>query len=219
MRPFLLSTCTMLCAGFALSVQAASLTIKVTDNQGAALTQAVVALAPTSAQGKQLAQGMPLKKAQMAQRDRQFDPHVVAVQKGAQVAFPNEDNIKHQVYSLSDIKPFDLLVVQGESADGPVFDTLGQVSVGCNIHDWMLAYIYVVDTPYFASTNERGELTLDLPDGETFSFTLWHPQVVEQDVARTGMVDSKQGTLTIALQQDLLPGYDQSDDLDDFEDY
>lgn len=202
------------------SVAAEQVSITVVDNQGQPVPQAVVALSPTSASGISKAQSAPPRKAELAQREKQFDPHVVAVQKGGAVDFPNEDNIKHQVYSLSDTKKFELLVDEGASVTGPVFDKVGQVNVGCNIHDWMLAYIYVTDTPYFSTTDAQGKATIDVPAGENYQWVMWHPRAAENDSGTSGSIQVAGTTsMNIALTNEMTPDYDQEDDLDDFDDY
>ncbi|HLO93793.1 MAG TPA: methylamine utilization protein [Burkholderiaceae bacterium] len=113
-------------------------------------------------------------RAEMAQRDRQFQPHVLVVQTGTAVAFPNFDTVRHHVYSFSPIKPFDIKLYSGTPAEPIVFDKPGVAALGCNIHDRMGAFIVVVDTPVFGKTNVQGELSLDLPPGE-HTLRLWHP--------------------------------------------
>lgn len=113
-------------------------------------------------------------RAEMAQRDRQFQPHVLVVQTGTAVAFPNFDTVRHHVYSFSPIKPFDIKLYSGTPSEPVVFDKPGVAALGCNIHDRMGAFIVVVDTPVFGKTNAQGELSLDLPPGE-HALKLWHP--------------------------------------------
>jgi plastocyanin len=201
-------------------VEAGQITIKVEDNQGQPINQAVVSLTPISAKAKAEARGLPARKAQLAQRNKQFDPHIIAVQKGARVEFPNYDDIKHQVYSLSDVQPFDFMIEQGSNEQGMVFQEAGAINVGCNIHDWMLAYIFVTDTPYFGTTDENGRMTIDLPNDNTFNWHVWHPRITEDAQSSRGSLDTSTGVNTvIKMQESLLPAYDEAADLDDFDDY
>lgn len=108
------------------------------------------------------------------QVNKEFVPFVVPVQAGAAVTFPNRDNIRHHVYSFSAAKAFDLKLYSGVAANPVVFDRPGPVALGCNIHDWMVAYVYVVDSPWFAKTDKAGGASLDLPDGE-YDVKVWHP--------------------------------------------
>ena len=84
------------------------------------------------------------------QRDKQFIPYVTALQVGTSVWFANTDKIRHHVYSFSPAKKFELPLYAGVPAEPVVFDQPGFVTLGCNIHDWMIAYVAVLTTPYFA---------------------------------------------------------------------
>jgi plastocyanin len=111
----------------------------------------------------------------MDQVNKEYLPLVVPVQVGAAVNFPNKDNIRHHVYSFSAVKPFELKLYSGTPAKPVVFDKPGPVVLGCNIHDWMIGYIYVVDTPYFAKTDKTGSVRLEgLPAGD-YQLRVWHP--------------------------------------------
>jgi plastocyanin len=110
------------------------------------------------------------------QLDREFVPYVSVVQTGTAVAFPNRDPILHHVYSFSPAKPFEIKLYTGKSPTQIVFDRPGVIILGCNIHDWMLGYVLVVSTPYFAKTDASGNARLrDLPPG-AYELRAWHPQ-------------------------------------------
>lgn len=111
----------------------------------------------------------------MAQHDTQFDPLVLIVPVGAEVAFPNHDPFKHHVYSFSPAKAFELKLYGREETRTVTFDKAGVVTLGCNIHDDMIAFIQVVDTPFAAKTPASGEVTITgLPSGPA-RVTIWHP--------------------------------------------
>jgi plastocyanin len=105
-------------------------------------------------------------QANMGQRDKAFTPKVLIVQTGTAVNFPNFDTVRHHVYSFSPTRPFEIKLYAGTPAAPITFDKPGIVTLGCNIHDRMLGYIHVVDTPYFGLSDERGQLSIDLPAGE-----------------------------------------------------
>jgi plastocyanin len=140
---------------------AAPVTVTVRDVRGAALDDAVVWALPKS--GPAPARSRP---AAVEQRDKTFIPTVSVVQTGTLVSFPNRDEIRHHVYSFSPAKIFEIKLYAGTPADPIAFDKPGEVVLGCNIHDHMYAYIYVVDSPWFAKTGKEGTATLDLPPGE-----------------------------------------------------
>jgi plastocyanin len=114
----------------------------------------------------------------MGQRNRQFVPAVVAVPVGGAVNFPNYDTVRHHVYSFSPAKKFEIKLYSGTPAAPIVFDKPGTATLGCNIHDSMIGYIHVVDTPYYGVTDAQGHLTLDLPAGD-HKVRIWSPAMGE----------------------------------------
>ena len=111
----------------------------------------------------------------MAQHNMQFDPFVLIVPVGADVAFPNLDTVRHHVYSFSAAKTFELKLFGRDETRVVHFDKAGVVDLGCNIHDNMLAYIVVVDTPYAAETNAAGEAVVRGVPAGTRAVRVWHP--------------------------------------------
>jgi plastocyanin len=152
-------------------VQAQPFTAQIVDAGGQPVAGAVLSLA-----------GAPLINAAgvavMDQIDKQFMPAVLAVATGTHVTFPNSDDIRHQVYSFSPAKRFELRLYEGTPSTPVTFDQPGLVVLGCNIHDWMLGYIYVTDDPWFAVSDEQGRVQLDVPTG-TYPSTLWHPALTD----------------------------------------
>ena len=145
----------------------------VRDDGGKPLADVVVSLAPAGA-----GPAPPLATSVvMDQQDKAFVPLVLAVPVGASVSFPNRDNIRHHVYSFSAAKRFELPLYIGTPAAPVVFDKPGVVVLGCNIHDWMVGYVYVSDTPYFAKTAADGTVRLaDVPPG-AYEARVWHPRM------------------------------------------
>lgn len=177
---------------------AASLTVEFVDGQGKPLADAVLTLrGATSPPAGSL-------KADMDQRDVQFAPHVLAVRTGTQISFPNSDQIRHQVYSFSTPKRFELRLYGGTPSAPVLFDKPGVVVLGCNVHDNMLGYVYVSDDGWFGVSNDKGTLTLDqLPAGH-YTVTLWHPQAPDMLPVSGGDIDIPAGGLkqrfSIAVQ-------------------
>jgi plastocyanin len=140
---------------------------------GEAVEDAVIYLLPTS--GQKLA-GHPPQPASVAQHDREFVPHVTVVQTGAAVRFPNQDPIRHHVYSFSKPRKFEIKLYAGEAPDPIVFDNAGVVTMGCNVHDWMLGYVFVVDTPWFGKSDAAGHLQIDAVEDGEYEARVWHPR-------------------------------------------
>ena len=172
-RIFHLFTRVMLLLTVAGPAAAATLEVVMQQADGSPVADAVVTL-----QGPVGAPAGPLK-ADMDQRGQRFAPHVLAVHTGTQVRFPNSDNIRHQVYSFSSAKRFELRVYEGTPTAPLLFDKPGVVVLGCNIHDWMLGYIYVTDDPRFGVSDAQGRVRLEqLPAGD-YHLTVWHPQLAD----------------------------------------
>ncbi len=113
------------------------------------------------------------------QADKEFVPNVTVIGVGSRIRFPNSDNILHHVYSFSSPKVFELpLYGQGQNVDyTEVFEQAGVVELGCNIHDWMLGYIYVAQTRLAVKTDAEGRAVIpDVPAG-TYELRIWHPRL------------------------------------------
>jgi len=137
----------------------------------------------------------------MDQAHNAFVPHILIVQTGTSVLFPNNDVVSHHVYSFSEPKTFELPLYKGNAHPPLLFDRPGVVVLGCNIHDSMLGYILVVDTPHFASTDAQGSISLDgLPAGD-YSLRVWTPRLRDnaQPVPRTIEV-AVDGTQNVSIK-------------------
>ena len=106
-------------------------------------------------------------RATIDQVNKEFVPRVSVVRAGTQVSFPNSDNIRHSIYSFSPAKTFTTKLYSGREAAPVLFDHSGLVVLGCNIHDKMVAWVLIVDSPWFAKSGADGIATLrELPPGE-----------------------------------------------------
>src|SRR3954471_16679946 len=177
---------------------AGSLSVVVKDASGTPVSDAVVYAesgntAPVS------------KQAIIDQRDKQFVPYVTAVQVGTAILFPNKDNIRHHVYSFSPARKFELPLYAGVPAAPVVFDKVGFVTLGCNIHDWMVAYVAVLPTPYFQLTGNDGRAVLkDLAPGH-YILQAWHPGLKGPPEALAQRVDIAAGTKDLVFTLPLKP--------------
>ncbi|MDB6128574.1 MAG: hypothetical protein JWM35_2470, partial [Verrucomicrobia bacterium] len=105
------------------------------------------------------------------------------------VSFPNRDTVQHHVYSLSKPKRFELPLYAGEAKEAIVFDQPGVVVLGCNIHDWMSAYVIVLTTPWFAQTKADGRATIaDVPAGR-YRAEVWHPRLGKSETREITVAD------------------------------
>jgi plastocyanin len=188
------------CIAFSGS-DAASLAVTVKDGKGALISDAVV-YAKSGATA-----GHAAKRAVIDQVNKQFVPYVTAVQAGTAIMFPNKDNIRHHVYSLSPAKRFELPLYTGVPAEPIVFDKEGFVTLGCNIHDWMIAYVAVLPTPYFQVTGRDGHVALkNLPPSQ-YTVFVWHPLLKkppEESVQQVDLTrgDAREVSFTLDLKAD-----------------
>ena len=182
--------------------QAAELTVELHDNQGKALSEAVVWI-EQGPQGPALPGADTDRPLVMDQQKRLFTPYILPVQRGTRVIFPNSDPINHHVYSFSPAKRFELrLHHQGDSAQEVTFDKPGLVTLGCNIHDWMLGFILVLDSPWFAQTDAEGRARLDYQPAAGQRVHVWHPRIGDAPESLVRPVEQP-GTLRIQLSERL----------------
>lgn len=168
-----LATAICITVGMTGASTAATLQVEVQSISGKPLADAVVFLESREAKGLV----KPLVGKEIAQASKQFVPQVSVVTTGTSVQFPNQDTVRHHVYSFSAIKTFDLKLYTGTPANPVVFDRPGIAVLGCNIHDTMAAWVVVVDTPYFGGTAASGRVALDnVPQG-SYRLRTWHPDL------------------------------------------
>ncbi len=163
----------LLCA--TATAHAASVDVVVTDPAGNALADAVVMLEPVGAR----LPVKPMAGAQIAQHDRHFSPAVSVVTVGTAVLFPNQDTVRHHVYSFSPAKTFQIKLYAGVPHTPIVFDKPGIAVLGCNIHDSMIAWVVVTDTPLWARSAAGGRAHVaDVPPG-SYEMRVWHASLAE----------------------------------------
>ncbi|MDE2049824.1 MAG: methylamine utilization protein [Gammaproteobacteria bacterium] len=182
---------------------AATIDVAVKLPDGQPLADAVVTVQST---GKKLAPAAPIH-AIMDQMHRMFVPEVLVIPVGSSVSFPNSDSVSHQIYSFSPAKRFQFPLYRGKPYPPVVFDRLGVVILGCNIHDWMIGYIDVTDAPFYRTTDAQGTWTAEVPAGQ-YHITVWHPRMREQTptLVRELSIESRDRvTLTLQLAKPMRP--------------
>jgi plastocyanin len=141
------------------------------------------------------------------QVDRTFEPDLTVMPVGSAVTFPNSDNVSHQVYSFSPAKRFQLPLYRGTPYAPTRFEKTGIVTLGCNIHDEMIAYLIVTDAAWFGRTGPDGTWKAgDLPAGE-YRVEVWHPRLREQVelIERDLTVAARSNRLDVKLSKTLRP--------------
>lgn len=115
------------------------------------------------------------QKAVLHQRSLAFAPHVLAIQVGTTVDFPNEDRVFHNVFSFRDGKRFDLGLYPVGSTKQVHFSEPGTSRLFCNIHPNMAGYVVVVDSPYVNAADKGGVFTIPSVLPGTYTWHAWRP--------------------------------------------
>jgi plastocyanin len=173
-------------AAWASHAHCAEMAATITDEDGRPVADAVIVAVPADGSSRPVAR--PRDNA-IFQVDKEFVPRVTVVQVGTAVAFPNNDTVRHHVYSFSPPKRFELPLYSGVPAQPTVFDKAGVVVLGCNIHDWMVAYVYVSESPHFARTGPEGKATIADLSPRSYVVRVWHPELDGDEAATRRTVE------------------------------
>jgi plastocyanin len=188
-------------AGHAVAGQ---LVVAVDDGRGKPVADAVVMLRPLGAQAKP-----PMAHATrhtIDQRDLMFMPYLQVFRPGDEVVFRNSDATRHHVYSFSPARSFEFVLVPAQSSPPLKLDKAGAIAVGCNIHDQMIAYLYVTAAPWFVQTGASGKALFDaLPAGD-YEVVVWQPRLRPGRAEPARRITIAAGaTATVAVPLRLLP--------------
>lgn len=190
----------LLFLGLALVARGGEISCSVKNAKGEAVADAVVSLVPLEGTVPAVA---PEAKVEIEQTGQEFEPYVTVVQVGTRVVFPNRDSVQHHVYSLSKAKKFELPLYNPGQKESLVFDVPGLVTVGCNIHDWMISHLLVVATPWFAKSDTQGAAKVTAPAGR-YRLELWHPRLAAPLTREVVLTDAAAGqeNFTLTLKPD-----------------
>ena len=172
-------------------------TMAVAGPSSGAVNGAVVILDPLDTRVTPRAPGMVAGT--IDQIDKHFMPRIAVFQTGTAVSFPNSDRIRHQVYSFSPARPFNLKLYAGIPAAPVVFDHPGLVVLGCNIHDTMVGFVAIVNSPYFGRTDVNGRVTIEAPPGH-YRLRIWHPDFAEPVAPRNVDIGNEAQTVVVAAE-------------------
>ena len=120
------------------------------------------------------------RRVEMLQKNKMFHPHVLAIQAGTTVDFPNLDPIFHNAFSNFEGQIFDIGLYPPGTSKSIHFDTPGVVRVFCNIHPEMSAIIVVVDSPYFAATNDAGNYSIANVEPGRYELHFFHERATPE---------------------------------------
>lgn len=167
--------------------QAGTVAVRVVDATGQPVPDAVVTIHPAA--------GIPAGPIRfpwantMVQKNIAFNPGTLIVPVGATVAFPNQDRVRHHVYSFSKPAKFELKLFGQDQSRTYTFTTPGTVALGCNIHDAMSGFVRVVDTPFANKTAATGDARIANVTGGRAVLTIWHPRLKSKQNEATFPLD------------------------------
>jgi hypothetical protein len=181
------------------SLSAADAAFKFVDPKGQPVTEVVISLTRLDAPPAIVEPGPP---AEIIQENKEFKPHVLAIGVGSSVAFSNRETkaVQHQCYSLSDAKRFEIPLHKPGNTSPILFDKPGVVVVGCNIHDWMNAYIVVLATPWFAQSADAGTATIAGAPAGRYRADVWHARQEKPESRELALPADGAVTFTLALK-------------------
>src|SRR5881275_2469554 len=156
----------------------------------------------------------------LVQKDKSFRPHLLVVQVGSAVEFPNQDPFFHNVFSLFEGKRFDLGLYEAGTSHTVLFDRPGVCYIFCNIHPEMSAVVVVVKTNYYAISDREGKVAIPgVPPGR-YLLDLWYERsrpearkAFPREVTVSETEDSI-GTIRLIESGDLLPSHKNKYDRD-----
>jgi plastocyanin len=161
---------------FGEPASATNFTADVVDQDNRPVMNAVITLVPETKLSMPAASTKLAAEKTIDQKNETFLPLVTIVPKGGHIVFANNDQTTHQVYSFSAAKQFEITLARGEKSPPIAFDVAGVAALGCNIHDHMIAYAFVTESPWTALSSSDGKAVIaDVPGGN-YQVQVWHPK-------------------------------------------
>lgn len=179
------------------------------------LSGMVITLEPVNNQvGRDI---LPKKQTtQIKQQGRQFQPFIQVASTNQRVDFPNADPVAHHVYSFSKPNSFELPLYHKNNDAQHTFKQPGTVVLGCNIHDWMLSYLFITDAPFYGQVQNKRLQLNDIPSGH-YQLKLWHPGMPSEEPTQEIKVTDDTSSFSIQLRQKLNNIQQPSAPSDDFD--
>jgi len=173
------------------------------DREGQSMTNVVIALKPVG-----IAAPVTLPATiTVTQESLSFKPYISVIRKGSSVVFANRDTVEHHIKSFSSSRPFEIAVHKPGDTPPPIrFDSEGAIVAYCILHDWMRAYVYVADTPWYGVSDTSGLTRIEnIPAGD-YEVTAWHPDLGQFKPPLTAKVTiSATGTAQSAFKFEFKP--------------
>jgi plastocyanin len=181
---------------------ASDIEVQVQGADGSPVANVVVFIKQAGVATRSLQQPRP---AVMDQRDMSFVPHILVIERGTAVEFPNSDVVAHHVYSFSRPNNLVLPLYKGNHPEPVVLNHDGIVTLGCNIHDSMLGYIVVVDTDIYGLTDAQGRITFAVNDAASgYEIEIWSPRIRDKKESMRQQISKlPEDVVTFSLKKSL----------------
>jgi plastocyanin len=186
--------------------------VTATTPSGAAAEDTVIVFDPIEAPPSVRGPPGAGHSAKIDQINKRFVPKVSVIATGTVVSLPNSDSIRHEVYSHSPPHPFKVKLYAPDHHEEVLLDKPGLLVLGCNIHDSMVAFVVVVDSPYFAKILASGVTDMNVPPGR-YRLRVWHPKLRTAIEPREISIGA--GPLALPLTIDLDPARETAPELPD----
>jgi plastocyanin len=144
----------------------------------------VVWLTPPEGSAPVQVTDVPERHPSLTQKNKTFTPHLLVIQVGTVVEFPNHDPFFHNVFSLFEGKRFDLGLYEAGTTRRVRFDRAGVCYIFCNIHPEMSAVVIVLDTPYYSVSNQRGIVNISAVPAGQYILHVWDERALPEDLAQ-----------------------------------
>ena len=181
-------------------------TAEIADQDGKPVQNAVVSLVPdlkTNLPGASTR--LPNEKT-IDQRYETFVPLVTVIPRNGRVVFANSDPTTHQVYSFSPVKQFEMTLARDTTSPPLAFPNVGVAALGCNIHDNMIAYVFVADSPWTGLTGADGRVVIeDVPPGN-YQAQVWHYRYPPRRELPSARIAVASDTTRWSANTQLMPG-------------
>lgn len=151
----------------------------------------------------------PAQRQQLLQKSKTFSPHLLVVQVGSVIDFPNYDPLFHNVFSLFEGKRFDLGLYEAGTSRSVIFNRAGISYIFCNIHPEMSAVVIALKTPYFGISDRKGSIVISHVPAGMYQLDVWHERVLPETLkmlARKVLVSATSnsfGTLHLPQQRNV----------------
>jgi plastocyanin len=203
---------------FSFSASAITVDVNVVDHKNRLLSDIVVYLTPV---GETI---LPKtnKTIEIGQRNKSFTPYISVIQAGNKVRFHNKDDITHHIYSPVGDNKFAFKIRSGQEHTKDDFNRPGEISMGCNIHDWMSGHLLILETPYFDKTDTQGIVSIDVEMEGDYQLTLWHPQLADEDTnisQKLTIQNNHKVEVKLSRAMKKIPEQKSDDDFDFLSDY